>query len=150
MTRSPSLAPVTSVLAALAAPAARAQSAAPALPDTTASLMQMAGGLLIVLLALFGVLMLLRRIGTVRSPLGGKLRVLGGVAVGPRERVVLVEVADTWLVLGVAPGQVEALHTLPRQDGLPGNEKQATTPTDAPSFSALLRKVTRDRSGSPQ
>ncbi|MNN99031.1 Flagellar protein FliO [compost metagenome] len=32
---------------------------------------------------------------------------------GPRERVVIVEVADTWLVLGVAPGQVSKLHELP-------------------------------------
>jgi flagellar protein FliO/FliZ len=27
---------------------------------------------------------------------------------------VLVEVNDTWLVVGVAPGQVNALHTMPK------------------------------------
>jgi flagellar protein FliO/FliZ len=44
----------------------------------------------------------------------GVVRVRGGIAVGQRERVVVVEVRDTWLVLGVAPGTVRALHSLPR------------------------------------
>jgi flagellar protein FliO/FliZ len=35
--------------------------------------------------------------------------------VGQRERVVVVEIGDDWLVLGVAAGQVRALHTLPAQ-----------------------------------
>ena len=38
------------------------------------------------------------------------LRVMGSVAVGQRERVVLVEWEDTWVMVGVAPGQVRALH----------------------------------------
>jgi flagellar protein FliO/FliZ len=43
------------------------------------------------------------------------LKVISSVAVGARERVVVVEAGDTWLVLGVAPGRVNALHQLPRQ-----------------------------------
>ena len=39
----------------------------------------------------------------------GAIKVIGGVAVGQRERVVVVEVGGTWLVVGVAPGQVRAL-----------------------------------------
>ena len=49
------------------------------------------------------------------------MRVVGGVSVGTRERVVVLEVADTWLVVGVAPGQVQTLHTLPRQESAGGN-----------------------------
>jgi flagellar protein FliO/FliZ len=44
----------------------------------------------------------------------GPVRVVGSTMVGPRERVVVVEVEDTWLVLGVGAGQVRTLHTLPR------------------------------------
>jgi flagellar protein FliO/FliZ len=44
------------------------------------------------------------------------LKVISSVAVGARERVVVVEAGDTWLVLGVAPGCVNALHQLPRQE----------------------------------
>ena len=44
----------------------------------------------------------------------GTLKVVAGAAVGQRERVVIVEVGDVWMVVGVAPGRVNALHTMPR------------------------------------
>ena len=44
----------------------------------------------------------------------GPVKVVGATMVGPRERVVVVEVEDTWLVLGVGGGQVRTLHTLPK------------------------------------
>lgn len=53
-----------------------------------------------------------------RKVSGGKgfgqagLKVIGGVALGPRERIVLVEVGDNWLVIGVVPGQIRTLHRL--------------------------------------
>lgn len=51
------------------------------------------------------------------------LRIIAGTAVGNRERVVVVEIGATWLVLGVAPGQVNLLHQLPNDS--------STTVTDA-------------------
>jgi flagellar protein FliO/FliZ len=44
----------------------------------------------------------------------GPVTVVGSTAVGARERVVVVEVENTWLVLGVGGGQVRTLHTLPK------------------------------------
>lgn len=46
----------------------------------------------------------------------GGVRVVGATMVGPRERVVVVEVEDVRLVLGVGGGHVRLLHTLPRVD----------------------------------
>jgi flagellar protein FliO/FliZ len=42
----------------------------------------------------------------------GLVKVVGATSVGPRERVVVVEVDNTWLVLGVGGGQVRSLHTM--------------------------------------
>jgi flagellar protein FliO/FliZ len=47
----------------------------------------------------------------------GPVKVVGATLVGPRERVIVVEVEDTWLVLGVGGGQVRTLHTLPKPGG---------------------------------
>jgi flagellar protein FliO/FliZ len=58
---------------------------------------------------------LLRRFGAGPAASGSLIRVVTAASVGPRERVVLVEIQDTWLVLGVAPGRVNTLHQLPRQ-----------------------------------
>lgn len=44
----------------------------------------------------------------------GPVKIVGAAMVGARERVVVVEVEGTWLVLGVGGGQVRTLHTLPR------------------------------------
>ncbi|MDR5906054.1 flagellar biosynthetic protein FliO [Franzmannia qiaohouensis] len=41
---------------------------------------------------------------------GQHLKVVGSTAVGNRERVVIVDVEGTWLVLGVGGGQVSKLH----------------------------------------
>ncbi len=40
------------------------------------------------------------------------IKMVGGVSVGSRERVVVLEVADRWLVVGVAQGQVSAIANL--------------------------------------
>jgi flagellar protein FliO/FliZ len=45
-------------------------------------------------------------------------RIVGGVSVGSRERVVVVEVGDRWLVVGVAAGQVNAIANLGEEDGV--------------------------------
>ena len=47
----------------------------------------------------------------------GLVKVVGATSVGPRERVVVVEVDDTWLVLGVGGGQVRSLHTMNKPQG---------------------------------
>ncbi|WP_020166550.1 MULTISPECIES: flagellar biosynthetic protein FliO [Methylotenera] len=44
-------------------------------------------------------------------------RIVGGVSVGSRERVVVVEVGNRWLVVGVAAGQVNAIANLGKEDG---------------------------------
>lgn len=44
------------------------------------------------------------------------LNVVGSVSVGQRERVVIVELKDTWLVLGVAAGNISKLHEMPAQE----------------------------------
>ncbi len=76
-----------------------------------------AGGLLRVCLSLGVVIALilgagwvLRRLqgGAVRS--GGHLRALESIAIGMKERVVLVQAGDKQLLLGVAPGNVRTLH----------------------------------------
>lgn len=85
-------------------------------PLGTESLLQTSGGLLLILLLIFGGAWLFKRYGNL--PLGGKgvVKVLGGASVGARERVVLVEVEHTRLLLGVAPGQVRMLYELPAGD----------------------------------
>lgn len=56
---------------------------------------------------------LLKRVGPGRKGSGQHLRMVASNAVGQRERVVIVDVKGTWLVLGVGGGQVTQLHQMP-------------------------------------
>ncbi len=86
----------------------------PASPMSPGSLLQVFGGLLLVLALVMGAAWALRRIGRVPGLSNHAIRTIGAASVGTRERVVLLEVADTWIVVGVAPGQVRSLATLPK------------------------------------
>jgi flagellar protein FliO/FliZ len=43
------------------------------------------------------------------------MKVVGSLMLGPRQKVVTVEVGGTWLVLGVSPNEIRPLHTLAAQ-----------------------------------
>lgn len=86
------------------------------------SLVQVGAGLLLVV-ALIGLLAwLVRRLGRVQGGAAGSLRILGGLSLGARERVVLLQVGERQLLLGVAPGRVQTLHVLetPLPDAVAG------------------------------
>lgn len=123
----------------LAVPVANAADApADAGAGAGASLAQTTLGLAVVLALIFGIAWLVRRVGPIARAAGGPLRIVASQAVGQRERVVVVELGEQWLVLGVAPGRVNALSTVPRGT-LPERPQPA-------SFAALLARATgKDR-----
>ena len=125
-------------------PPSLAWAEAVAVPDAGGSVVQMLGGLLAVLAMLLGSLWLLKRLAQPRGPSSRLMRVIGGTAVGPRERVVLLEIGSTWLVLGVAPGEVSMLAEVPRQD-IPA----APVGEGGKDFAAWLKQIA-DRRHGPQ
>ena len=97
-------------------------------------MMQVLGGLAIVLVCVIGLAWMMRRFGRLQSSTNGSLRMIDGMALSPRERIVLVQVGDTQLLLGVAPGRVDALHVL--------GEPLSTTAGDStaePGFAIRLK-----------
>jgi flagellar protein FliO/FliZ len=126
--------------ASLAASAAFAQTESAA-ASSAGSLVQATLGLALVLGLILAIAWVAKRIapGTLRA---GSLPVtiVASQSLGQRERVVVVEIADQWLVLGVAPGRVSALSSLPKGD-------IATPPaTAAAPFAAALSRALGRRS----
>ncbi|MEA3093889.1 MAG: flagellar protein FliO/FliZ [Caballeronia sp.] len=70
-------------------------------------------GLVIVIAFVFGCAWLARKFGVAGAKRTGLVKVIGGASLGNKERVSVVEIGDTWLVLGAAPGNVRLLHTMP-------------------------------------
>lgn len=101
-------------------------------------------GTLFVLAVIAGIAWLLKRFNPSGYGNSGVLRVVAGTAVGQRERVVVVEIGASWLVLGVAAGGVNLLQQMPRAEmpattGATGATGASAQPTAA--FASWLKQV---------
>jgi flagellar protein FliO/FliZ len=118
------------------APAAQAQAAATATTTPGSGFGQMLFGLAAVIGLVFALAWLARRLGVHTQAQSPLLRHIAALSVGTRERVLIVQAGDQWLVLGVTANTIQTLHTLPKGD-VP----------DAPAlrlpggFAALLKKA---------
>ena len=101
-------------------------------------------GTLFVLAVIAAIAWLLKRYTPGGHGAGGVLRVVAGAAVGQRERVVIVEIGSSWLVVGVAPGSVNLLQQMPRAE-MPAAAATAALPSTA--FAAWLKQVMEKRNG---
>ncbi len=129
--------PLSVALALLAPACVLAQTAAPAAPHPVEgpSLMPMIGALFLVLALLGAAVWVLRRTGIAPRGAGNTLRMVGQLALGPRERVVIVEVGDRWWMLGVGAGGVTRIGTLPKGETANAESHPAT------SFGTLLERL---------
>ena len=127
-----------SAVLSLASFHAQAADAAPE-AGVTGGLLQAVLGLAVVLALIWGAAWVMRRLQPSMSGTGGALRLIASQGVGQRERIVVVEINDQWLVVGVAPGQVNALATLP---------KGALPPTAHATSNVFASMLARARNGS--
>src|SRR5512133_310000 len=108
---------ISAAVSAVEAPAHRfAQPAAShATPAPAAGLAQVTFSLIVVLGAIFAAAWLLRRfraVGAGKTSAEAAIVVLAERAVGPRERVVLLQVGHERVLVGVAAGSVRPLHVM--------------------------------------
>jgi flagellar protein FliO/FliZ len=96
------------------------ESAAPGV--STGTYLQAALALSLIVALLAGTAWLARKVSGGKRFGQGGMKVVGGVALGPRERIVLLEVGDEWLVIGIVPGQIRTLHRMAKGNPMPEND----------------------------
>ena len=107
-------------------------------------------GLLIVLSVFFLCVWGVRKLTGLTVSGAEKIRVVGGLSLGLREKVIVLQVGKKQLVLGVTPGRIETLHVLEGDDRL---IKEATVPTTAETgfaqklLEAIKTRTEHSRSG---
>ncbi len=91
--------------------------------DSLSNLMQVTFGLFVIILLIVAAAWFTRKFGNFQVAAKGNLRVVGGLPLGARERVVLIQVGSEQIVLGVAPGRISKIHVLENPVPIePGNE----------------------------
>ena len=81
-------------------------------PINTGNIIELVLGLVVVIVLIVLLTWIMRRVGTMNPQISGSMRVLGALSVGTRERVVLLKIGEEQVLVGVAPGRVQALHVL--------------------------------------
>ena len=124
------------VMAAMAQVASAADKVA-ADPLAAVNLWRVFGSLGLILMLIFALMWAIRRSGAIAQGPNRHLKVLESVSLGQRERLVLVSVGDAQVVIGVAPGRVQAVHVL--------NHPLDSSTADGGSFAEALRAVRQKR-----
>lgn len=100
--------------------------------STAGSLAQVTVSLLLVLAAVFAAGWVVRKLRGFGKFQSGAITIIADVSLGMKERAVLVQVGSQQMLLGVAQGQVNALHVWPEGQG-PVSADQVALTTSSPT-----------------
>jgi len=81
-------------------------------PMSPSYLFKLTGGLILVVVIIFTLAWLVKRLNLTQHSQNGLLRIVAGLPVGTKDRIVLLQVGDEQILLGLSPGRIEKLHTL--------------------------------------
>jgi len=117
-------------------PFAAPQSVTTPTAPTAGGLAQVTFALLLVLVAIFAVAWVARRMRGFNNRVGDAIDVLADIPLGQKERAVLLKVGQKQILVGVAPGHINTLHVLEEPLDL---KKPTAGPTDSrPNFKQLM------------
>ncbi|MBN2992840.1 flagellar biosynthetic protein FliO [Pseudomonas cedrina subsp. fulgida] len=125
-----------------AEPVAQA-AAAPVVGSVGGQLTQLVLGLLLVVGLIFALAWLMRRVQNAGPGNGQVIEMIGSRALGPRDRLVLVQVGEEQILLGITPGRITPLHVL--KTPVDVAETKAATPEFAQRLMELLGKDQKDK-----
>jgi len=114
-------------------------------PIGVGNYLQMFFGLLVVVALVFGMAWFMRRMGNMNGVTTGNLKVLGGISVGQRERIVLVQAGETQLLVGVAPGEIRTLHVMDKPIESQASSNQTNSKVSS-GFAEKLHAAIKSRS----
>ncbi|MEM7081984.1 MAG: flagellar biosynthetic protein FliO [Pseudomonadota bacterium] len=117
---------------------AHAQSAAtPEALGLTTNLVEVTLNLGLVLIAIFVLAWLFKRFQGIDQPSTGQLRVTAALPLGPKEKILVVEVGEEQILVGASQAGLTTLHVL----AAPLNALSDSEDVDAVSFSAKLKRA---------
>ncbi|MGE8406965.1 MAG: flagellar biosynthetic protein FliO [Pseudomonas sp.] len=135
--------PLASAVQAGASPAASV--VAPATSGSIAGqLAQLVLGLLLVLGLIFFLAWLLRRVQNAAPAANQVIQVVGSRQIGPRDRLLLVQVGNEQILVGHTPGSITALHVMAEPVAAAPSVRPAT-PEFAQRLMELLGKDQKDK-----
>ena len=107
-------------------------------PDTLVSMVSLGFGLLVVIALIFGCAWLVKRMNGLAGVNSQAMKVVSVMALGARERIALIDVAGTQILVGITPTTSRTLHVFDEPVVSPG---EAGTGEFARRLQGLLSKA---------
>lgn len=107
-------------------------------------LMQLLFGLLMVIGLIFALAWVMRRVQQFGPRSGQAIKLVASQALGPRDRLLLVQVGGEQILLGISAGRITPLHVLKEPVLL--HDAEPATPEFAQRLMELLGKDQKDKS----
>ena len=121
-------------------------------PDVmgTGNIVQIVLGLFVVLMMIFGAGWMMKRFGGFGGVSNANLKVVAGITVGQREKIVVVQAGDVQVLVGIAPGNIRTLHVLDKNIDSESElqVKSATTVDQSGGFMDQLKQQVKKREAS--
>ena len=127
------------VLTALLSSTALAQSQidTPALePLSMPYLLKLTGGLLLVVVVILVFAWLVKKFNLNQQSQNGLIKIIAGLSIGTRDRIVLLQIGEEQILVGLTPGRIEKLHTLSQPLDAP--EAQLASSSFAEKFNRVM------------
>jgi len=111
-------------------------------PLSSPYLLKLTGGLLLVVLIIFALAWLLRKLNLNQQSSNSLIKIIAGLSLGTRDRIVLLQVGEEQILVGLTPGRIEKLHTLAVPLEAPGEQIETS------SFASRLNRLMGEREAS--
>ena len=81
-------------------------------PVSSSYLLKLTGGLILVVAIIFLLAWLLKKMNFNQQSQQGLIQIVSALSIGTRDRILLVQVGEEQILLGLTPGRIEKLHSL--------------------------------------
>lgn len=81
-------------------------------PMSSSYLLKLTGGLILVVAVIFMLAWIVKKMNLTPQSQTGLIKVIAGLNLGTKERVVLLEISGEQILVGICPGRMETLHVL--------------------------------------
>jgi flagellar protein FliO/FliZ len=112
-------------------------------PMSSPYLLKLTGGLILIVALIFLLAWLVRKFNLNQQSHSGLIRIIAGLSIGTRDRIVLLQIGEEQILVGLTPGKIEKLHTLSQPLDVPGEPSAV-----AGSFASKLNRLMGDRESS--
>ena len=120
---------------------AQAETMTPLEPISSPYLMKLTGGLILVVALIFLFAWLLKKFNFNQHSQNGLIRIIAGLSMGTRDRIVLLQIGEEQILLGLTPGRIQKLHTL-------SQPLDAVSEAPGSAFADKLQRLMGDREAS--